>query len=118
MGEGRPQSDAETDAGKPAESDSHSAKPEPTNIGDLGKPGDIPPAPLSKDEERIGKDRHTALTFLLIIFAVTIATALGAAFCPAGKFGQMKELLPQLLTAETGLLGSAIGYYFGSKSKN
>jgi hypothetical protein len=35
-----------------------------------------------------------------------------------GDFDKTKELLDKLLPALTGLIGSALGFYFGSKSSN
>jgi hypothetical protein len=43
----------------------------------------------------------------------------GAALYSAhGDFDKTKELLDKLLPALTGLIGSALGFYFGSKSSN
>jgi hypothetical protein len=47
------------------------------------------------------------------IFAGTIAGAF-VCVCNATCWPQMKELLQLLLPAETALLGSAVGFYFGS----
>jgi hypothetical protein len=41
-----------------------------------------------------------------------------APYSAHGDFGKTKELLDKLLPALTGLIGSALGFYFGSKSSN
>ncbi len=68
-------------------------------------------------EERLGRREWTrsglAFAFVLI-FGATIIFA----FLKVGTrdWVQTKDLLQILLPAETGLLGSALGFYFGAKS--
>jgi hypothetical protein len=50
------------------------------------------------------------IIFFLTIIAAVIATC-------GGKWHNMKELLEILLPAETALLGSAVGYYFGTMQR-
>ena len=54
------------------------------------------------------------------LFAVTIVLALILPFLPgrdpAATWTTLKEVLAVLLPAETGLLGSILGFYFGSKA--
>jgi hypothetical protein len=41
-----------------------------------------------------------------------------APYSAHGDFGKTKKLLDKPLPALTGLIGSALGFYFGSKSPN
>jgi hypothetical protein len=50
---------------------------------------------------------------LLAIFAVTVFVALHGA--GHKQWPQFKDALAVLLPAETGLLGSAVGYYYGTR---
>jgi hypothetical protein len=56
-----------------------------------------------------------AFTFVIILF-VTIIWAFIDAAGPAWK--QAKDLLQLLLPAETALLGSAVGFYFGTRKSS
>jgi hypothetical protein len=55
-----------------------------------------------------------------VLFAITILVALVLPFLPGRDAGStwatLKEILSVLLPAETGLLGSILGFYFGSKA--
>jgi hypothetical protein len=59
---------------------------------------------------------HAAIT-LSLIFALLIISGV-ALYSAHGDFDKTKELLDKLLPALTGLIGSALGFYFGSKSSN
>jgi hypothetical protein len=54
------------------------------------------------------------------LFGITIVIALVLPFLPgrdaASTWSTLKEVLSVLLPAETGLLGSILGFYFGSKA--
>jgi hypothetical protein len=54
------------------------------------------------------------------LFALTVLVALVLPFLPGRDSGTtwatLKEVLSVLLPAETGLLGSILGFYFGSKA--
>jgi len=53
---------------------------------------------------------------LFAVFAVTIVVCLLiAAWADASRWETVKDLLQVLLPAETGLLGSASGFYFGTR---
>jgi len=80
--------------------------------------------------------------FLLWVFGITVAASLVAAFWPASEidlsqvtnaeqralatelaakhqvFGRVLQLLQILLPAETALLGSVVGFYYGTKAKS
>lgn len=66
---------------------------------------------------RLVEDR--ARTFLSRMFAIAFAATIVGGFIGAfsSHWAEVKELLQVLLPAETGLLGSALGFYFG-QSKN
>jgi TRAP-type C4-dicarboxylate transport system permease small subunit len=53
---------------------------------------------------------------LLATFIAVIALACWACVRPTAQWTQTKEMLQILLPAITGLLGSVIGFYFGSGS--
>ncbi len=57
---------------------------------------------------------RAAITFALILaFLAIIAFAL---YSTHGDFEKTKEMLDKLLPALTALIGSALGFYFGSKN--
>jgi membrane protein YqaA with SNARE-associated domain len=53
----------------------------------------------------------------VLIFAATILAATSVLLFVPDAWAQEKELLQLLLPAETALLGSAVGFYFGAKDK-
>ena len=75
-----------------------------------------PPAELV-EEKREGV-RSTLATILLGCFVLTVGTTLVAALIYPDRIESLKEVLLILLPAETGLLGSALGFYFASEAKN
>jgi hypothetical protein len=53
---------------------------------------------------------------LMAIFAITVFAGLGTAiFGSHNAYSQVVDVLRDLFPAELGLLGSAIGFYFGSR---
>jgi hypothetical protein len=58
---------------------------------------------------------YIAYSFTLI-FALTILAALYVVIWRNSSWPQTKELIELLLPAETALIGSAVGFYFGSKA--
>jgi len=58
-----------------------------------------------------------AVITLSLIFALLAISGVGL-YSAHGDFNKTKELLDKLLPALTGLIGSALGFYFGSKSSN
>lgn len=67
--------------------------------------------------ERLGRREWTrsSLAFaFVLIFALTIAFVMSKV--GTRDWGETKELLQILLPAETALLGSALGFYFGTRS--
>ncbi len=68
-------------------------------------------------EERLGR-REWTRSGLAFAFVVIFGATIIFAFFKVGTrdWVQTKDLLQILLPAETGLLGSALGFYFGAKS--
>jgi hypothetical protein len=60
--------------------------------------------------------RATVTIGLVVGFLALLGDAAAAAFATKDHFEQTKEMLQILLPALTGLLGSALGFYFGTKS--
>jgi hypothetical protein len=60
--------------------------------------------------------REQARTILALTFAVALLGTLGVSFYGAisAHWGSVKDWLQLVLPAETGLLGSALGFYFGT----
>lgn len=54
---------------------------------------------------------------LVVAFLALLADACVASFAAKEHWEQTKEMLQILLPALTGLLGSALGFYFGAKSR-
>jgi hypothetical protein len=81
----------------------------------------LPQTPIEDPEERYDpeprRDGVRAAITLSLIFAL-LAIAGVALYSAQGDFHKTKELLDKLLPALTGLIGSALGFYFGSKSSN
>ena len=77
-------------------------------------------APLLIERERTrGLDdlaRSLIALALTILFGVTIVLAF-AKTGNATTWANAKDLLNMLLPAETGILGSALGYYFGTRDR-
>ena len=63
------------------------------------------------------RDWVRAAITLSLIFALLAVSGV-ALYSAHGDFDKTKELLDKLLPALTGLIGSALGFYFGSKSSN
>jgi hypothetical protein len=59
---------------------------------------------------------RAAITLSLICALLAISGA--ALYSAHGDFDKTKDLLDKLLPALTGLIGSALGFYFGWKSSN
>jgi hypothetical protein len=53
---------------------------------------------------------------LVVAFVALLADACAAAYAAKEHWEQTKEMLQILMPALTGLLGSALGFYFGTKS--
>jgi len=104
---------------------------ETTDTGDIPEPGQVtlptvdagPPVSTAAlqsaapRKERLGRQEwtRTSLAFaFVIIFAVTILFVMSKV--GTRDWGETKDLLQILLPAETALLGSALGFYFGTKS--
>lgn len=77
--------------------------------------GEVPIAALTDMDAREADVRKHIAYWLLVIFTLTIAVALTSAFF-AFHWTEGKDILLVLLPAETGLLGSVLGFYFASKA--
>jgi hypothetical protein len=81
----------------------------------------LPQTPTEDPEERYDpeprRDGVRAAITLSLIFALLVISGV-ALYSAHGDFDKTKELLDKLLPALTGLIGSALGFYFGSKSSN
>ena len=74
-----------------------------------------PKAMLKYDPEPRRDWVRAGITFgLVIAFMVVIGFAL---YSTHGDYEKTKDMLDKLLPALTGLIGSALGFYFGSKDK-
>ena len=60
--------------------------------------------------------RATVTIVLVVAFLGLLADACAASFASKEHWEQTKEMLQILMPALTGLLGSALGFYFGTKS--
>jgi O-antigen/teichoic acid export membrane protein len=60
----------------------------------------------------------TVLSSLMGIFTLTVLASFVVVICFNAEWASAKDLLQLLLPAETALLGSAIGFYFGSHKKD
>jgi hypothetical protein len=60
--------------------------------------------------------RASVTVGLVVGFLALLADACVASFATKDHWDQTKEMLQILLPALTGLLGSALGFYFGTKS--
>ena len=81
--------------------------------------GGLTPVSLGKERKRVVGDvrvRGMLAGTLILIFGLTIlAGLLVAALGDTEQTENMRSLLDVLLPAETGLLGSAVGYYYGAR---
>lgn len=80
---------------------------------------DLPPPYTvgAKVELRREFTRGTLTIGLFFVFGLTVVVCLLAAiWAGANQWAAVKDLLQILLPAETGLLGSAAGFYFGTRS--
>ena len=61
--------------------------------------------------------RDTVRAFITISLIAALFGVIGFAFYSThGDYEKTKDMLDKLLPALTGLIGSALGFYFGSKS--
>lgn len=74
--------------------------------------------PEQGDSYDIESTRANLAIAFVVIFAVTIFAAIMiVALTGDHPAKEVSELLPTLLPAETALLGSAVGFYFGAKER-
>jgi hypothetical protein len=68
--------------------------------------------------DRSQRRRVHAAEFTLSLIFTLLAISGAALYSAHCDFDKTKEMLDKLLPALTGLIGSALGFYFGSKSSN
>jgi hypothetical protein len=93
---------------------------EPTETEDLGEPEDLGEAeaapPLKTQRVRPGFEEFIRAGLALIFVVMLCATGAWAFIEIHSKdWDHVKALLDTLIPAETALLGSAVGFYFGTK---
>src|SRR5579863_3322963 len=59
--------------------------------------------------------RSITMYAFICIFALTVIASLVVVIWFGKEYPNMKDLIQALLPAETGLIGSAVGFYFGSE---
>jgi hypothetical protein len=59
--------------------------------------------------------RSITMYAFISIFALTVIASLVVVIWFGKEYPNLKDLLQPLLPAETGLIGSAVGFYFGSQ---
>jgi hypothetical protein len=80
----------------------------------------IPRTPTDPEERYDPEPRRDwlrAAITLSLIFVLFVISGV-ALYSAHGDFNKTKELLDKLLPALAGLIGSALGFHFGSKSSN
>lgn len=99
----------------PAQSDPNEVVEEPP----LTVGGDVDDSePRLRRERDIDKTRAGLAWALFLTFAGTVlAIVLIVAFASHSRTEDATELLKTLLPAETALLGSAVGFYFGTRAR-
>jgi len=86
------------------------------NVGDVQASRDAEPLTKKYDADKYHDWVRSITNFSFLgIFAVTIILSFCAAIWRGSDWPNVKDLLQLLLPAETALLGSAVGFYFGSQ---
>lgn len=70
----------------------------------------------SDPEERRDRVRAFTTGAFIIIFGLTVLLSFVIVIFYSSAWANAKELIQFMLPAETALIGSAVGFYFGSKS--
>ncbi len=110
MAESPPAGVATTGEPPPPHAIPHQAKKGPAEVVTLSK---IRPLQLRPLNVRLVKER--ARTLLASTFALAFLFTLGASFAGSlTAWSSVKDWLQVVLPAETGLFGSAMGFYFGN----
>ena len=88
------------------------------NVGAYQRSPDTTPHSVKYDPEKYRDLVRSLTNFSFIgIFALTVIVSLYAAIGLGGQYwANAKDLLQTLLPAETALIGSAVGFYFGSQT--
>jgi hypothetical protein len=102
-----------------------SERPSPTGAGQNAPitPPELPKASVRDFKKQEDSDVRARLAYVLaIIFGATILISFGLLMfalneqLDAPHWGPAKDLISNLLAAETGLFGTVLGFYFGGKA--
>ena len=92
------------------------------DLGGIGPVGDVRSSPAAKPPVKLYDSRkfhdmvRSVTNYSFIgIFALTVVASLYVVIWRGSDWTNEKDLLQLLLPAETALLGSAVGFYFGSQ---
>lgn len=102
--------------GAPGSSDKHppaQGASAPENLGYIEDPK--PPAQRKLDV-RVALRQEGMRTMLALLFVILFGVTLVWALFRAKTWDETRELLEMFLPALTALLGSAVGFYFGTRS--
>lgn len=81
--------------------------------------GSIPSLDSKLSPSTVEDNSRRTIAFILVtLYAITIVSVLAAAYNHSAAFTRLNGTITNLLSAETGLLGSVLGFYFGAKAKN
>jgi hypothetical protein len=72
--------------------------------------------PAEKKVDRIALQQEGMRGAIAVILLVLVGITLGGSLLTVEGWAEMRELLEIWLPALTGLLGSAVGFYFGTRS--
>ena len=93
-------------------------------MSDEQRPPEILAVPEQLEQPEIGRSidlfRERLTTRLLWVFVGTIGAEVafaGVAMLTGHDVSPLRETLHDVVPAETGLLGAAIGYYFGERAR-
>ena len=87
----------------------------------MSTPPNLPDSPYAKESLHFEYDpeprRDTVRAVITLGLIVGLFGVIGfALYSTHGDYEKTKDILDKLLPALTGLIGSALGFYFGSKS--
>lgn len=85
---------------------------ESIDVGDSRRP------PVETVKAKLEAQREWMRAILAILFVALLALVVIWSFIRASNWNQTADLLDRLLPAITALLGSAIGFYFGTKRES
>ncbi len=112
MGEERPLEEAEESKGSAPDETGGASRVNEPKAGPIAKPHDPPAKPVDAKRE----DARKAIAYTLLgIFIAQLAFFGYAVFGTVTTWERAQEFMQVTLAGTLGLLGSAIGFYFGSQ---